>query len=86
LQFRVIEPVNTFRKLSSLQRSGLLPEKMVSGEKLNRSMNNLYFSSGSSRLSSGLPVVRVPVKMHDRKDVDAIGLNAVQNTLWKAIG
>jgi len=27
--------LNTFRKLSSLDRSGLLPEKMVSGEKSN---------------------------------------------------
>jgi hypothetical protein len=31
----------------------------------------------NARLASGLPVVRVPMKMHDREDVDAIGLNAV---------
>lgn len=46
---------------------------------------SLFFSPGSYRLSSGLPVVWMSMKMHDRKDVNAIGLNAVQNTVWKAI-
>jgi hypothetical protein len=29
------------------------------------------------RLSSGFPVVRVPMKMHDREDVNTIGLYVV---------
>lgn len=49
------------KKWSPLENSGL----------------TISISPGSARLSSGLPVVRVPMKMHDRKDVDAIGLNAV---------
>ncbi len=37
----------------------------------------ISFPSGSAHLSSGLPVVRASMKMHDREDVDAIGFNAV---------